>query len=520
MHTKSSKAVLAPLADAVSALILILAESELSGSPTPDLSSLSQSVATQITNLNGVVQKIIGSSQDEELKNLMPDGCEQVKKASELLLAGAAELTKNNTSSSGRQQLLEAVKNLLSGTTFILDVYDDSEVRKILIASALVRDCCNELHNKPDANEEQYDLWITKLHVLGQAIIPLAQLATKRIADLVMDTLASQLEKAISQLTRSAPNMASAATIFLLDVENQDHAQTLNFFLTTISDASLEIDAIIQCKGDPAQTLPQCGEHERMLEQHRIHSEAIIDKCKRGEILPADKTTETEFFALSENLLHGYKSTSKFVKNSALESTASRLIESGRQDLSQIEKILDDHEIGVTDPRIGHACKESVYALQAQISSLGSMIPPLVISELLPSLANLVAIDHPNTVSFNLREHALQGHELYGDSLDQFSKETSNVKTVADYLLSTLKPEQSVLYCKVDAESKKLASFADAVGCAARIAFANPKEEAAVSNLNNSFSAFINQAKDLEKTLYEQVFSDKDLIDGASTIRS
>ena len=76
MHTNTSKQILAPLADAVSALIVIISDSEITGSPTPDLTQLSKAVSSQIQNLVVVASKIaVQPSADDVLKKSMPIAC-------------------------------------------------------------------------------------------------------------------------------------------------------------------------------------------------------------------------------------------------------------------------------------------------------------------------------------------------------------------------------------------------------------------------------------------------------------
>jgi hypothetical protein len=77
MHTKTSATVLRPLADAVSALIVIISDSEISKTPTPDLSALSKAVDAQIKNLVNVAKKIVDQpAADPTLKEKMPPAYE------------------------------------------------------------------------------------------------------------------------------------------------------------------------------------------------------------------------------------------------------------------------------------------------------------------------------------------------------------------------------------------------------------------------------------------------------------
>jgi hypothetical protein len=78
MYTKTSKQVLSPLADAVSALIVIISESEISNTATPDLTQLAKAVDTQIQNLVVVAKKIAAQpSSDAKLQKEMPEACQE-----------------------------------------------------------------------------------------------------------------------------------------------------------------------------------------------------------------------------------------------------------------------------------------------------------------------------------------------------------------------------------------------------------------------------------------------------------
>lgn len=80
MHTNTSKAVLTPLADAVSTLIIIVSNAETEGTPLPNLSHLAEGVEVQIGNLVNVGKKIEAQpSADKQLKADMPKACSDGK---------------------------------------------------------------------------------------------------------------------------------------------------------------------------------------------------------------------------------------------------------------------------------------------------------------------------------------------------------------------------------------------------------------------------------------------------------
>lgn len=128
MLTKTAKVVLLPLADAVSALIIVISDSQISSSPVPNLSPLASAVDGQISNLVRVAVRITQqASADQNLQACMPPACKQVTDASALLVSSTSELLLNAHSLPAKQSLLEAVKGILQGTTLILSVFDESE---------------------------------------------------------------------------------------------------------------------------------------------------------------------------------------------------------------------------------------------------------------------------------------------------------------------------------------------------------------------------------------------------------
>jgi hypothetical protein len=78
MHTSTAKAVLAPLADAVSSLIVMVSESEINQTPLPDLVNLSRVVFDQVKNLADVASKIsLQATADEQLRREMPSAASE-----------------------------------------------------------------------------------------------------------------------------------------------------------------------------------------------------------------------------------------------------------------------------------------------------------------------------------------------------------------------------------------------------------------------------------------------------------
>ncbi|KAJ3332633.1 hypothetical protein HDU76_013588 [Blyttiomyces sp. JEL0837] len=223
----------------------------------PDLSVLARVVDDQIRNLVGVGRRIASQpGSDEKLKKEMPEACDDVSKASELLVTSTTKLVKDPHSNTGRQHLLESVKGILKGTTSILSVFDDAEVRRVITTSMQVRNQVTSLTEFipmvppsvfqqssglaaafgkqlqpaqqldpkqlamiPPAVPTPAELAIKKhvhdVAVCAQTVVSLGQMTLKRVAELLHPTLQSRLKAAVATLVRESPMLISACRVAL-----------------------------------------------------------------------------------------------------------------------------------------------------------------------------------------------------------------------------------------------------------------------------------------------------------------
>ncbi|KAJ3094993.1 hypothetical protein HDU97_007360 [Phlyctochytrium planicorne] len=306
MYTATSKSILSPLAEAVTALILIISESEINKSPMPDLSALAKIVDDQIHNLVQVGKRIASqSTADEKLKSGMPEACDDVLKSSSLLLNSTSQLVRDPYSSPGRMHLLEAVKGILRGTTSVLTTFDDAEIRRILNASKIVRmqvqrieqygvavdglgggaltaSMMNLVHNERwDGNEghqpgatsltpteldrlkllqaqkQKSSLHTHSIHlaIAGQTVVTLAQLTHKRISEVLSPLLQSRLKAAVEGLVRESPLMMSAARVAARNPGVMEAKGIRTAACARVVNICREIEIVVQLTGDePALT--------------------------------------------------------------------------------------------------------------------------------------------------------------------------------------------------------------------------------------------------------------------------
>merc|ERR1739846_215736 len=133
-QTKTIAGILEPVAQQVSKLIILHEEGE-DGNAMPDLERPVHVVSQAVTNLVRVGKDTITSSQDSKLKNEMPKSLNVIEKAADLLEQACLEMKSDPYSQSGRDRLIAGSRGILQGTTSMLVIFDESQVRK------LCRDC-------------------------------------------------------------------------------------------------------------------------------------------------------------------------------------------------------------------------------------------------------------------------------------------------------------------------------------------------------------------------------------------
>ncbi len=222
MHTKTSKHILAPLAETVTQLILIISESEINKTPMPDFSALAKVVHEQIQNLVEVGHKISGQSDvDDIVTREMPNACTQVMDASGLLLVSTSELKTDARSSSAKTKLLDATKGILKGTTGILNAFDDFEVRKIIRNIQHLSNETEIIKAYPQTITNAQKL-VHTIAKVAQMIVHVAQAVTARATEVVSLVSSTRLNLAVTGLSKESPLLINSVKIMLQHPSDQN----------------------------------------------------------------------------------------------------------------------------------------------------------------------------------------------------------------------------------------------------------------------------------------------------------
>ncbi|KAI8928410.1 Vinculin family-domain-containing protein [Entophlyctis helioformis] len=569
MFTKTSKQVLSPLAEAVSALIVIISDAEVNGTPTPDLSQLSKAVDAQVANLLGVADKIVAQpSADAALKADMPGVCAEVTNASRSLIASTDELARNAVSPTGRSQLLEAVKGILSGTTGILNVFDDSEVRKILAASFRLRDLLDRLRagvpstvstsptlqmmlasptdagtpasaTSPTPATPQRE-YIQVVTLASQTIVALAQLSTKRVGELLSDLLQSQLQDAIRVLTKESPLLVSACKVVLTAEINAQAAGAdgaagsvemprliMAGVCERLEHASLRIDEIVQWKGDGANMQEEQEDVRRIIAERRRHLATELLNADPYTAAFASHPVETrkayqDYVSSCNQNLQELKGSLASLSDPMIRGFTEHVIENVESDTRRLADLAihGRRAPGLDDAQVDEEVRALVEASNSGFDAIETAIRRGLVGELVTTLGTLSEPSHPGTVAATLMASiAAQDTAAISASADQFAQDNRTLNELVQQTLSSTVLASPQLVQEVHIQHARVDGLVPAVTVAAALLASNPKDTLVQEHTKNVMASYVDAAKDLQKVLVSQegVFQAHDLLFGAKS---
>eukprot|EP00842_Homolaphlyctis_polyrhiza_P005719 jgi/Hompol1/6148/HPOL_002653-RA len=553
MLTSTSKAILGPLADSVSALIVIISDAESNGTPMPDLSALSQSLEANIKNLLGVAGKIVEQSKDKELVAAMPLACEEVTQSSQLLVGSTQLLATDPLSQTGRNQLLEAVKGVLSGTTRVLDVFDDSEVRRIISASTSLRQTLSRLRTglnplPPLPNPTQSDPssaspqsqqpitqkeYIQFVKMASQTVVDLAQLSTKRINELLADSMKSQLGYAIATLTQTSPMIVSACKLVLTAAEDQSTAlAVMAGVCDRMFQACLRIEEIVLWKGDDAPMATEMAsladptaQIKSIMERRRLLAAElrpeIFSSLMNSHPAETQKLYENFTIACTDNLASLAEAFSN-VSDPKLRDFAEKVAIDTEANTQRLAELATESR----NPKMSDAALDAevpllVKTIEAGFDTLETTVNRGIVGELITTLSTLSDINRPGTTISTLSESAKSKNAAaLASSASQFVHENQKLSALVQYA-STVAVGQAgtspKLVQELHTHQARLEDLRPAVSIATSLVIANPSDTIAQEHLGAVIKAYTDTADDLKKAVVSQegVFSADDLILGA-----
>ncbi|KAI8896423.1 Vinculin family-domain-containing protein [Globomyces pollinis-pini] len=523
MHTKTSKQVLSPLADAVSALIVIISDSEISGAATPDLTQLSKAVQAQIQNLIIVAKKIANQpSVDESIKVAMPIACNQVSDASTLLISATADLVMNPVSGKGRNDLLEAVKGILQGTTRILDVFDDSEIHKILKLTKLLRSLLNSI-SIASLDSDQQKQYIHLLKRTTQAIFGACQLAQKRTKEIVSIRLADTLQECIHSIVQESNYYITATRMVLQWPDSVEAKQVQNISFKRIENESYRIDDIVCCKDSDDYYTQQ----SRGLMNSNTSVDDTFNRLK-DELLgqplsvPFKESPEAtqnkcdEFIKSLEEKIKSVQVPLQYIQSNQLSKINNELMELNKVNAEQLNEALKDASLVLNEAELDHNGKQYLLALSSTPQVLESNIQRGIIATLISTLGNLSDPSMTETVVGKLTTGVLDENiPMVKQQTMEFETCTGTLDKLLTHVMANL-DSSNPYYGTLTSLQEKSKTMGQSVIACSQLYQKHPNDNSK-DHLQNNILSFSNVAMGLQKLLVstDAIYPANDLIQAA-----
>eukprot|EP00095_Tigriopus_kingsejongensis_P010849 maker-scaffold1333_size47127-snap-gene-0.11 protein:Tk10849 transcript:maker-scaffold1333_size47127-snap-gene-0.11-mRNA-1 annotation:"vinculin-like isoform 1" len=244
-HTRTIESILEPVAQQVSRLVIIHEEGE-AGHEMPDLERPVLAVSKAVTNLVKVGRDMSSSTDDLILQQDMPQALNKVEGAARMLVE-ASQLSKiDPLSKPARMKLIEGSRWILQGTSNVLLVFDESEVRKI------VQECKKVLDylSVAEVIETVEDL-VQFVRDLSPILSRVTSEVSKRTEDLTHQIHREVLSRCVEQVKTLAPILICSMKIFIQilvqDGKGVDEAaENRNYLSGRMSEELNEIIRVLQ----------------------------------------------------------------------------------------------------------------------------------------------------------------------------------------------------------------------------------------------------------------------------------
>ena len=245
-HTKTIEAILEPVAEQVSQLVILHDKGE-EGAAMPPLEQPISSVKSAVTNLATIGKGQVETTKDEVLKLDTPPAISKLEQAADLLVDAAKTLSADNQSKEGREKLITGARGILQGTSDLLLTFDAAEVRRICRVCQSVRDYLNV-----SEVVQQLDDLLTFVKNLTPGMTNMTKLVTQRSNDLTNSDHSQKLLAKTSTLKVQLPNLISSmkAIVTIASENNESGLEAANknrkFYVKALSEDITEIISLLQ----------------------------------------------------------------------------------------------------------------------------------------------------------------------------------------------------------------------------------------------------------------------------------
>ncbi|XP_071795371.1 vinculin-like isoform X7 [Asterias amurensis] len=213
-RTKTIHSILDPVAQQVGQLVILHEQAE-DGNAMSDLTSPIQIVAQAVSNLVAVGKQTASTSKDEILRREMPPTFQMVERSSGLLVDASHMLQADPYSVPARKKLIDGARGILQGTSDLLFVFDESEVRKIVKICEQVL----QLLAVSEVVDTMADI-LTFVQSLTPGATSMNGQVSARREELINASHAAQLAQHTEQFQKLIPLLVSSMKIYVFIVQD------------------------------------------------------------------------------------------------------------------------------------------------------------------------------------------------------------------------------------------------------------------------------------------------------------
>uniref|UniRef100_H2Z5U1 Vinculin n=1 Tax=Ciona savignyi TaxID=51511 RepID=H2Z5U1_CIOSA len=280
-HTKTIEQILEPVAEQVSHLVILHEQGE-DGAAMPSLMKPIQAVSSAVNNLATVGNAQIATTKDQVLKMDTPQAIKKVQTAADLLMDSAKLIEGDEYSKAGREKLIAGSRGILQGTSDLLLIFDEAEVRRICHVCRKVRD-----YLKVSEVVQGMEDLVTYVKNLTPGMTNLSDLVLQRSKDLTNALHADKLKTGVADLRSQLPNLISSMKVYVTTVNEAgvgSDASCTNreYYVKNLSDEITEIIRIAQILAANPQTAKEAAELFKLCDELDELMEKLDDYRQKG----------------------------------------------------------------------------------------------------------------------------------------------------------------------------------------------------------------------------------------------
>jgi hypothetical protein len=437
--------------------------------------------------------------------------------ASLSLLNAAGDLKDDPHRSSARQELLEGVKGILHGTTRILDVFDESEIVKILKANELVRMLLDKVKEHP-LDPSAHSEFVHVLKRVGQSIFLACQAAQTRVKDLVSDRLAQELQDAIRTISKESPNYLMCCNMLVSWPDNIEAKNALKASQALIVTETIKIDRIITCK-DPDEYFASIVE-PKPISKYQLHKDELLqtplaEKWKQSA--PTTRNLVDNFIEQSKKEMEKLHQHLSGITNQDVLQYPLKVETTAKQIHSQLKEVLDDATLGLHEPKFNHDSRELIVGVDRCINALTCNAQRGLIAELMTVLGDLADTSQLETTVGLLNDGINKANtQMVGKHTAHFDNQASKLNLLMERVLDQI-PADYASFGVIHSLHEKAKLVAPQVSTDCKLFQKFPSEPSLTEHTQNVLQSFTEIARGLQRQIasYDAVFTTPELLDGA-----